>query len=90
MMRRVIDLRLDGSATKGLGEQPGGSQLTFDVGGEPGGALMTTMTWLLETATLDDGTRGGRAMAEALLRGVPERASEPAAMRALALAYFGA
>lgn len=90
VMRRVIDLRLDGSATKGLGEQPGGSQLTFDVGGEPGGALMTTMTWLLETATLDDGTRGGRAMAEALLRGVPERASEPAAMRALALAYFGA
>ncbi len=90
VVRKIIDQRLDGKGVKGLGENPSGSQLTFDVGGDAGGAMWTTMTWLLEMATLDDGTHGGRATAEALMRGAPDRAADAAAMRALAIAYFGA
>jgi hypothetical protein len=90
VLRKVIDERVDGRGVKGLGENPSGSQLTFDVGGSSGGAVMTTLGWLLEMATLDDGTRGGRATAEALLRGAPERASDAAQIAALAVGYFGA
>jgi len=90
VLRKVIDERLDGKGIKGLGEKPEGSQLTFDVGGDAGGAVMTTMAWLLEMATLDDGTRGGRASAAALMNGAPERAKDASQLAALAIAYFGA
>ena len=90
VVRTIIDQRLDGKGVRGLGENASGSQLTFDVGGDAGGAMWTTMTWMLEMATLDDGTHGGRATSEALMRGAPDRAGDAAAMRALAIAYFGA
>jgi hypothetical protein len=90
VLRKVIDERLDGRGAKGLGDNPSGTQLAFDVGGDAGGAVMTTMTWLLEMATLDDGTHNGRATAEALLRGAPESANDAARMAQLAVAYFGA
>jgi len=35
VVRKIIDQRLDGNGVKGLGENPNGSQLTFDVGGDP-------------------------------------------------------
>ena len=90
VVRRLIDERLDGNAPKGLAEQSAGTQLAIDIGGAKDGALFTTMTWLLEMSLLDTGARESRAFAEAVLRGAPERASDPAQVRALAFAYFGA
>ena len=90
VVRRLIDERLDGRAPKGLAEQSAGTQLAIDIGGAKDGALFTTLTWLLEMSLLDTGARESRAFAEAVLRGAPERASDPAQVRALAFAYFGA
>jgi hypothetical protein len=66
-----------------------GAQLVIDLAGERGGGLFTVLSWLL-SEQLVRASAPARAAAEALLRGAPESAGDKAAMRALALAYFGA
>jgi len=66
-----------------------GAQLVIDLAGQRGGGLFTVLSWLL-SEQLVRASASARAAAEALLRGAPESAGDRAAMRALALAYFGA
>jgi hypothetical protein len=66
-----------------------GAQLVVDLAGQRSGGLFTVFGWLL-SEQLVRASAPARADAEALLRGAPELASDRAALRALALAYFGA
>jgi hypothetical protein len=65
------------------------SQLVFDLTGEREGGLFTVLAWFF-SEQLVGASSPSRAQAEAVLRGAPERASDAAATRALAFAYFGA
>ncbi len=65
------------------------SQLVFDLKGRRDAGLYTVLSWLLSDQ-LVRASPAPRMQAEALLRGAPERAADPAATRALHLAYFGA
>jgi hypothetical protein len=53
------------------------------------GPLRTLLGWALTLAALE-GARHARASAEAILRGAPESAQQPARVAQLALAYLGA
>lgn len=93
IIRGLIDDRLDGkspnsTATAGT-DEPGAPQLVIDIAPKERGAIWTLLTWALESEALD-GAERSRATAEALFRGAPEIAGNPAAARALAAALFGA
>ncbi len=84
----IIDARLDGKAA--VPAAPGsGSQLSLEASSERGRALWTSLAWVAEGELLDRGDGASASMAEALLRGAPEAASDPARARSLAFAYFG-
>ena len=87
-LRRQIDEVIDGHGP-GPAAPGSGSQLVVDVSGDKQGAISTVLSWLLTEETLD-ADAGSRSLAEALLVGARDRAGDPAAMRALGLAYFGA
>jgi hypothetical protein len=87
-LRRQIDEVIDGHGP-GPAAPGSGSQLVVDVSGDKQGAIFTVLSWLLTGETLD-ADAGSRALAEALLVGARDRAGDPAAMRALGIAYFGA
>jgi len=65
-----------------------GAQLVFDLNAKPAGGLYTVLSWLL-SEQLVSASALGRARAEAVLRGAPERAGDDDAVRGLSLAYFG-
>ena len=91
LLRRLIDERLDGRGPSSVSTgQADSTQLSFELASGPGKGLWTSLAWELEQEMLDSGERASRAQAEGLLRGTPEIAGDPVAMRALALAYFGA
>jgi hypothetical protein len=66
-----------------------GAQLVVDLAGNRQGGLFTALSWFLSQAVIHE-SGPGRAHAEALLRGSPERTQDEKGLRALALAYFGA
>jgi hypothetical protein len=94
LMERLIDEQLDGTGptARELAAQPPDktSQFLVDVGSDPGKALWSTIAWMLESNVLRSARGSSARAAEALLRGAPEIAGDPAAVRALALATFGA
>ena len=91
LLRRLIDERLDGQGPSSAATGQGSStQLSFDLASGPGKGLWTGIAWELEQEMLESGERGSRTQAEGLLRGAPEIAGDPVAMRALGIAYFGA
>jgi hypothetical protein len=97
LMDRLIDEQLDGTGptARGVPAQPsqtsgGGAQLSVDIGSDPGKALWSTIAWVLESQVLQSSRGASASAAEALLRGAPEIAADPASVRALALATFGA
>ena len=87
-LRRRLGELLDGHGP-GPAASGSGSQLVVDVSGEKQGAIFTVLSWLLTEETLD-AAEPSRALAEALLVGARERAADPAAVRALGIAYLGA
>jgi hypothetical protein len=86
----LIDDRLDGKGPSAPADRGGGTQMALDFRSEAGKGLWTSLMRLFEGEMVHDGGGLSRATAEALLRGGPERAGDAAAMRSLALAYFGA
>jgi len=90
VLRAVIDDRLDGKGPKAPAAGTNGAQLAIDLAPQKGGGLWTALAWLFETGLLENRHARSAALAEALLRGAPEHADDGAAMRSLALAYFGA
>jgi hypothetical protein len=91
VLRRLLAESADGRAPRSVptGATPGeGSQLVFDLAAQPRGGLLTVLGWLL-SERVSSASSPGRVQAEALLRGVPDRPSDPAALRALSFAYFG-
>lgn len=97
VLHQLIDDRREGKATgaakvappKGPGPAPDAPQLVIDVAGAERGPIWTLAAWGLELEAMRS-ARASAAAAAALLRGAPERAADSAAVRALALAYFGA
>ncbi len=85
----IIDARLDGKAPVPAASG-GGSQLSVEASSERGRALWTSLAWIAEGELLDRDDGASAAMAEALLRGAPEAASDATRVRSLAFAYFGA
>jgi hypothetical protein len=66
-----------------------GAQLIVDLAGDRQGGIFTVLSWLLSQELVRD-SGAGRAEAEALLRGAPEKTTDANRLRALALGYFGA
>jgi hypothetical protein len=89
VLRMTIDDRLDGKGPKAPGDKAAGTQFAIDLAADKGGGLWTALAWLFETGILEDRGSRSTAAAQALLVGAPEKAGDAAAMRALALAYFG-
>lgn len=94
LLARILDERLDGKTPNGAPipqpGQNGAPQLALDI--SPSGQkspLWTLASWALEERA-GDAARRSMAMAEALFRGMPEKANDAAAMRQLAFAVFGA
>ena len=87
-LRRLVDDLLDGHGPTPAAATAGGSQLVVELAGDKQGALSTVLGWLLtqESMTAD---RLSREVAEALMVGARDRAGDPAAIRALGLAYLG-
>ena len=86
-LRRLVDDLVDGHGPGPAATSATGSQLVVDLAGEKQGALFTVLSWLLTEESIDAGS--SRAVAEALLVGARDRASDPRALRALGLAYWG-
>ena len=94
LMERLVDEQLDGTGPTvrhGAGGPPErATQLSLDVGSDPGKALWSMIAWGLESEMLRSSAASAQSLAGALLRGAPENAFDAAAIRDLALAYFGA
>jgi hypothetical protein len=94
LIEKLIDEQLDGTGptARDLAAQPQDktSQFLVDVGSDPGKPLWSTIAWMMESEVLRSSRGSSARAAEALLRGAPEIAGDPAAVRALALATFGA
>jgi hypothetical protein len=88
-LRRLIDDRSDGKGPKAPSDAAGGEQVAIELGSDKGRGLWTALMWVFEGEVLRNDSGGSRSNAEALLYGAPERANDPAALRALAMAYFG-
>jgi hypothetical protein len=87
-LRRLVGDLLDGHGPSPATAAAGGAQLVVDLAGDKQGALSTVLGWLLtqESRTADPLSR---EVAEALMVGARERAGDPAAIRAMGLAYLG-
>jgi hypothetical protein len=92
VMRALIDERLDDagpvSAPAAKPGERGRPQFVLDIAPKERGPIASILMWLLAERAIVAGERS-RAMAEALFRGDPGRAVDPAATRALSLALFG-
>ncbi len=86
-VRRLVDDLIDGHGPSAAAASKG-SQLVVDLAGEKQGGLFTLLSWLLTRESLQRG-EASRSIAEALLVGARDRAGDPAAIRALGLAYLG-
>ena len=86
----VIDARLDGKGPTPAADKARGSQLTLEAASDKGRAAWASLAWMLEGELLSREDGASAALAEALLRGAPDRAKDPVKARALAFAYFGA
>jgi hypothetical protein len=86
-LRRLVDDLIDGHGPSPAKAGAGGSQLVVDLAGEKQGAIFTVLSWLLTQESLE--LSSSSELAEALLVGARDRAGDPAAIRALALAYLG-
>ncbi len=90
LLLRLIDERLDGGApSASTAKADDSTQLSFDLASGPGRGLWTAMSWVMEREMLDDAQWKSAGEANMLLRGAPEIAGDPAAVRALSLAYLG-
>jgi hypothetical protein len=87
-LRRLVDDLLDGHGPTPAKAGAGGSQLVVDLAGEKQGALFTVLSWLLTEESIQAASSSDQ-VAEALLVGARDRASDPRALRALGLAYLG-
>ena len=87
LRRLVVDL-LDGHGPSPATAAAGGAQLVVDLASDKQGALSTVLGWLLTEESMT-ANRLSREAAEALMVGAPASAGEPAAIRALGLAYLG-
>jgi hypothetical protein len=88
-LHTAIDQLLDAPPTQApeqTQEQP--SQAVLDIGGDRGSPLYLAALWLTKAKAFDQGY-GSAMIAEAVLRGAPDVASEPARARELMKAYFG-
>jgi hypothetical protein len=64
-------------------------QVVFELSGDKNSALYGVLAWLVSQTALESADRS-RSLAEAVLRGAPEIANDPAASADLMRAYFGA
>ncbi|HWA76779.1 MAG TPA: hypothetical protein VG937_30810 [Polyangiaceae bacterium] len=64
-------------------------QVVLDLAGKPDSALYSVLTWLVSEPALE-AADGSRNLAQAVFRGAPELAADPAQSAALMRAYFGA
>lgn len=87
-LRRLVNELIDGHGPAPAATGGKGSQLIVDLAGDKQGGLFTVLSWLLAEEAVQVGHRS-RSAAEALLVGAKDRASDPAAIRALGLAYLG-
>ena len=95
-LRIAIDQVVDGpprATESGSGvvtEAPGAgaAQVVLDLAGDPGSALHRIGVWMSTRALLESSGES-RMLAEAVLRGAPEAAPDPAKVRALMRAYLG-
>jgi hypothetical protein len=90
VLRMLLRDSAEGRAPSSIrrSEDAQGAQLIVDLAGDKEGGLFTVVSWLLSQELVHQ-SAPGRAQAEALLRGAPERTLEPKGSRALSLAYFG-
>ena len=88
-LRHLIDDRQQGRAPKAPSAKTGGEQFSLELASDKGRALWSVVMWAFEREALRNDSGRSRSMAEALLRGAPERSGDPTAVRTLALAYFG-
>jgi len=90
VLERLIDEQLDGTGPRAKpASDPESTQLSVELASQPGKGLSAVVAWLLEGKMMS-GWNASHAAAETLFQGAPEIAGDPAAVRALALAYFGA
>jgi len=90
LLLRLIDERLDGGApSSSTAKGDDSTQLSFDLASGPGKGLWTALSWIMEREMLDDAQWKSAGQADMLLRGAPEIAGDPVAVRALSLAYLG-
>jgi hypothetical protein len=90
VLERLIDEQLDGTGPRAKpASDPESTQLSVELASQPGKGLSTVLAWLLE-GKMNASGNASRAAAEVLFHGAPELAGDLAAVRALALAYFGA
>jgi hypothetical protein len=87
-LRRLVDDVIDGHGPSAAAAGGKGAQLVVDLAGDKQGGLFTVLSWMLTQEAMSVSPRS-RSAAEALLLGAPDRAGDPAAIRALGLAYFG-
>jgi len=90
VLNDLIDAELDGKAPRGVSGKQASEhgQLLVELGADKGSALSTAFGWLATVALLE-GADGGRAGAEAILRGSPESRASDDAFRAAARATLG-
>lgn len=86
-LETLID-RLVDETRRPAGVDAGGTQFVVEGHARPGGGAQTALLWALQGQALV-GQRAARQYAEAIVRGDPSTARDPARFHALSLAYFG-
>ena len=89
VMRTLLDQALDGGLPRqGLKNVDRRAQVVLELAPQRKGALKSVLSWALLAAALE-GAPKSRALAEAVLRGVPESAHDPDRSAVLLRSYFG-
>jgi hypothetical protein len=86
-LETLID-RMDDATRKPKGVDVEGTQFAIEAHVRSGGGAWTALVWALQ-GQAKVGMPSARSFAEAVLRGDPSVAKDPAKLHALALAYFG-
>lgn len=90
-LHEVVDQLLDRPPTP-VSDAPQAEragQVVFDLAGDKSSALYTVLAWVVSQTALESEGRS-RSLAEAIFRGAPEAAGDPARVAGLMRAYFGA
>jgi hypothetical protein len=87
VVEALID-RLDDATTRPKGVDTDGTQFAIEGHVKQGGGAWTALVWALQGQS-QVGQPFARSFAEAILRGDPATAKDPAKLHALSLAYFG-